>query len=113
MRSSYLWLYAWFWGVVLCPGGQFAQQLIQALETLLPDMPIAFKPFIGLGKRANFQATWPALSVASPRDQTGLLKNSKVPGNGRLADREGLHQFCHRGFAGCEPSEDRSSRWVS
>ncbi len=74
-------------------GGQFAQQIIQALEASFPYLPVALEPLICLSEGACFQATGPALSVASARNQTGLLKNSEVLGNGGLTHREGPHQL--------------------
>jgi hypothetical protein len=85
---------------VLCwvPGGQFIQQIIQALEARFPNFPVALEPLICFGERASFQTAWPALSVASSRNQTSLLENSEVLRNGRLANSEGLHQFGNGGL---------------
>ena len=77
---------------------QFTQQVIQALEAPFPYLPVALEPLIGLRKWTSFQAAWPALSVASPGNQAGLLENSKVLRDCRLADREGLHQLGNRGL---------------
>ena len=78
--------------------GQFTQQVIQTLKASLPNLPVAFEPRVCLGKWARFQPAWPALSVASTRNQTGLLENPEVLRNGRLANGEGLHQLANGGL---------------
>jgi hypothetical protein len=85
-------------GLFLALGGQFTEQVIQALEASFPYPPVALEPVISLSEGTGFQAAWPALSVAPARNQTGVLKNSEMLRNGRLANREGLHQFGYGGL---------------
>ena len=79
-------------------GGQLTQQIIQALKALFPYLSVAIEPLISLSEGASFQAAWPALSVASARNQTCPLKNSEVLRNSRLANLERLHKFGNCGL---------------
>src|SRR5262245_62540926 len=79
---------------------QFAQVIVQAIETLLPETAIAFQPVVHLLQRTRFDAAGPPLRLAPAQDQAGALQHLEMLGDGGKAHVEGFGEPSHRGFGG-------------
>src|SRR5215475_6996338 len=53
---------------------QFAQILVQTLETLLPEPPILLQPLGGVLERTRLKPTGAPLCFTTTRDQTGAFE---------------------------------------
>src|SRR5262249_13091932 len=87
---------------------QFAQILVQTVETLLPEPPILLQPVAGVLERPGVEAAGPQLRLAAAGDQAGALQHLEVLGDGRQAHREGRGQLHDRDIAGSEAGKDRA-----
>src|SRR5579872_5275640 len=59
------------------------EQTIEAIEALLPVLAVPLEPLVGLGERLGFEATGPALRVATARDESRTLQHLEVLRDGR------------------------------
>src|SRR5690242_15476788 len=71
---------------------QFAQIIVQPIETLLPETPILLQPVGGVLKRTGLEPAGPPLCLATARDQAGAFQHLEVLGDGGQAHREGRGQ---------------------
>src|SRR5262245_46991946 len=91
---------------------QFAQVIVQAVETLFPEAAITFQPVVHLLERTRLDATGPPLRLAPAQDQAGALQHLEMLGDGGKAHVEGFGELGHRGFAGRKPGQDGPARRV-
>src|SRR6266540_2498021 len=85
------------------------QVLIEAVEALLPEAPVALEPVGGVLQRCPVQPRGPRLRRASSRDQPGVLEHLEVLGDRLEAHGEGFGELVDRGLAVGEPCEDRTA----
>src|SRR5262245_31711285 len=78
---------------------QFAQVIVEPVETLFPEAAIALEPIVDFLQRARLDPARPPLRLASARDQAGTLEHLEVLGNRRQTHIEGLGEFRHRRLA--------------
>ena len=83
------------------------------LIVAFPVLAIFFKPLRGIGERPGFEAARAALSVATARDESSMLENFEVFGDGGLRHFERFGKFCDGSFAGGEAREDGAASRVS
>src|SRR5712691_10035309 len=81
---------------------QFEQILVQAIEALFPEAPVAFEPVHRILKRLGLEPAGAPLRLAPARNQPRALQRFEMLGNGRQAHLEGLGQLGDRGLAGSE-----------
>jgi hypothetical protein len=89
-------------------GLQYVEQGVEALELALPELTIAFQPFVGFRERPSLEPPRTSLRVAATRNQAGAFEHFEMFGNCGLAHRKRLSQFDHRGVTGSEPRQDCS-----
>src|SRR5258708_15962091 len=87
---------------------QFAQVLVEAIQTLFPEAPIVFDPFGRILQRSCSELTRPPLRFAPPRDQPGAFQHLEMFGERGKANLERLGQIGHRGCALGEARENRT-----
>src|SRR5436190_12318028 len=85
---------------------------IEAVEAVLPCRSGVVGPCGDLDQRLRPQLAWPPLSISAPTDQTGLLENLQMTGDGRETDRERFGQLEHGGLTVGQPTHDRAPRRV-
>jgi hypothetical protein len=83
---------------------------IQAVEALLPCSSGVLGPGGDLDQRLGPQLAWPPLAISAATDQTRLLEDLQMTGDGREADREGFGQLQHRCLTVDQPTHDRAPR---
>lgn len=66
---------------------------IEAVEAVLPGSSGVLGPYGDLDQRLRPQSAWPPLSISAATDQTRLLEDLQMTGDGREADREGFGQL--------------------
>src|SRR5262245_21976292 len=91
---------------------QFAQVIVQAIETLLPESAVTFQPVVHLLERTRLDAAGPPLRLAPAQDQAGALQHLEMLGDGGKAHVEGFGEFRHRGFAGRKPRQNGPARRI-
>src|SRR4029078_9407679 len=79
---------------------------VQAIEALLPDVPVVLRPLRYLLERRRLDPARPALRVAPLHDQPRALQHAQVLGHGGQAHAEGLRELADRAFAAGEASQD-------
>ena len=89
--------------------GANAVVVSQAIEALLPELPISLGPVRDFFERSRVDAAAPELRVPALRDQSGALQHSQVFGDGGRADLEWFGQFADRAFARQEARENGSA----
>ena len=82
---------------------------LQAVETFVPQRPVALEPRIDVLQRVGGDAAGAPLRLAAPRDEAGALQHLEVLGDGGAAYLEGLGELRHGGLAGHEPGENGAS----
>src|SRR5437879_3593934 len=85
---------------------QILQNLVQALEALVPEAPVFPHPLGRLSKAPALEAARPPLRVAALRDQAGALQHFQVFGDTGKAQVKRFGQFRDRSLALCETSQD-------
>lgn len=66
---------------------------IQVIEPALPLTPKRLNPIGSIFQSAYRKLAWSPLGIPAARNQACALKNSKVFGDGRLAQMKRLHEF--------------------
>jgi hypothetical protein len=89
------------------------QESVELLIMAFPVLAVFFKPLRGIGERAGFEAARAALSVATARDESSMLENFEVFGDGGLGHFERFGKFHDGSFARREASEDGAASRVS
>src|SRR5262245_48061564 len=87
---------------------QFAQIIVQTIETLLPDAPILLQPVGGVLEWTRLEPAGPPLRLTTAGDQAGALQHLEVLGDGGQAHREGRGQLHDRDLTRGEAGEDRA-----
>ena len=82
------------------------------LESVFPELAIAFQPFGRVGERSSFDTPGAPLGVDGARNEPSAFEHFEVLGDGRLAHVEGLDKLVHCGFAGSEASKDGTARGI-
>src|SRR5215469_417404 len=90
------------------PGLQLAQVVIEAVETFLPEAPVALQPLGGILEGCRLKSARAPLGFAAARDKTGPLQHLKMLGNRGHAHLEWLREFGHRKFAQRQTCKNRS-----
>src|SRR4029077_18431520 len=85
---------------------QFAQVIVQAIETLLPEAAVTFQPVVHLLERTRLDAAGPPLRLAPAQDQAGAPHHLEMLGDSGRPHVEGLGELGHRVFAGRKPRQD-------
>jgi hypothetical protein len=80
----------------LSRGFHSVEMLLQHVEAVAQELPVAVQPLVYLGERRRSQAVDPALALAAPGNEAGLAQHPPVPRDGRAADCE-----LRREVAGC------------
>src|SRR5262245_46344182 len=91
---------------------QYLQILVQSVKALLPVAAIMLHPVSDFLERARFEPTRPPLRLATAYDQTSLLQNFEVFGDGRKAHIERPCQLGHRCLARTQPIQYRAPRRI-
>src|ERR1700690_1791266 len=86
--------------------------VIQTIEALIPEAPVAIDPVGDLFERHGPKAAGPSLRLTAARNQPGAFEHFEVLGDGRRADDEGLGEFLDRGLALGEARHDGSPSGV-
>src|SRR5262245_13748847 len=79
---------------------------LQAIETFVPQRPVALEPRIDVLQRVRGDAAGAPLCLSAPGDEAGAFKYLEVLGHGRAAHLEGLGELRHGGLAKHEPGEN-------
>src|SRR5262245_49379919 len=85
---------------------------IEAVETVLPRRAGVLGPCGDLDQRLRPQPAWPPLSISAATDQTCLLEDLQMTGDGWKADRERFGQLEHGCLTVGEPTHDRAPRGI-
>src|SRR5262245_23097529 len=72
---------------------------LQAIETFVPQRPVALEPRVDVLQRVRRDAAGAPLRLAASRDKSCALEYLEVLGDGRAAHSEGLGELRHGGFA--------------
>jgi hypothetical protein len=91
---------------------QHFQESVELLIVAFPVLAIFFKPFCGIGERPGFEAARAALRVATARDESSMLENFEVFGDGGLRHFERFGKFHDGSLARGEASEDGAASRV-
>src|SRR3546814_19995138 len=68
---------------------QLVEVALQAVEALLPELPIALQPAGGVLQRGRVEPAGAPLGLAAARDQPGALQHLEMLGDGGQADVAG------------------------
>jgi hypothetical protein len=85
---------------------------IEAVEAVLPNGSGVLGPCGDLDQRLRTQLAWPPLPISAATDETRVLKDLQMTGDGREADREGFGQLEHGCLTVGQPTHDRAPRDV-
>src|SRR6478672_444446 len=84
----------------------FAEINLQAIETFVPQRPVALEPRVDVLQRVGRDAAGAPLRLAAPGDEAGALQHLEVLGDGGAAHLEGLGELRHGGLAKRKPGEN-------
>src|SRR5271169_3665936 len=73
--------------------------VVQPIEALIPEAPVAIHPVGDLSERHGPKAAGPSLRLATPRNQPGPLQHLEVLGDGGRTDGEGPGEIFDGSFA--------------
>src|SRR3546814_8614249 len=73
---------------------QLVEIVLQPVEALLPELPIALQPARGILQRRGIQPAGPPLRLAPATDEAGPLQHLQVLGNRRQAHEIGRAHVC-------------------
>src|SRR3954454_13501496 len=91
---------------------EFDEIIVEAIETLVPELAIAIEPVVHLLEGAGLDPARPPLRLAAARDKTGALQHLEMLGDGGKAHGERLGELRHRRFARHEPRENGPPRRI-
>src|SRR5258708_27060308 len=87
---------------------QILQNVVQALEGLVPEAPVLSHPLRSLFEARRLQPARPPLGVAALRDEARALQHFQVFGNAGEAQVNRLCQLRDRGLPLGKTSQDRA-----
>src|SRR3954471_314392 len=88
--------------------GDGTQVFIEAVEALLPIVPVVIEPVGRLLEWARLQPARPPLRLAAADNQSGAFQHLEMFGNPRSGHLERLGEFIHRSFPERKPRQDRT-----
>ena len=91
---------------------QLAEVVVQAIEALVPKLPIMLQPIGGILERTRGEPARSPLRLAAALDQTGALQHLEVLGDRGKAHRERLGELSDGNLARNETRQDSTPRGV-
>jgi hypothetical protein len=88
------------------------QVLVEPIEALLPQIPVARRPVGHFLERRRLDAAGPPLGFPPARDQARALEHAQMLGYRGQAHVKGLGQFGNRAFAEGKSGENGAPRRV-